>query len=295
MPRWLKITSCTLALAVAALQAAVGRIAAAADDDEIISAAAASALKNANFDENTFDQWVFNGVNNATAGRQRIETQIKLQMGEIERVCQLSEAQKQRLQLAARGDVQRFWQEFETLRQKFNAVKHDEERANQMWEVIQPLQLKQARGLTGPGSLLMKLMKTTLTPRQFSQYEAIQLGRRRFRYQATIAVALNSLEGSVALKHEQREALAKLLFELPPPSAFGQYDNNLVMYRLANLPAAKIQPLFDKRQWDGLTQQFNQYRGMRDFLIQQGMLTPEDLGDAKNAAGPLAPLLELIP
>jgi hypothetical protein len=68
------------------------------------------------------------------------------------------------------------------------------------------------------------------------------------------------------------------------------------MYRLANLPPTRIQPLFDQRQWDGLLQQFNQYRGMREFLIQQGMLTAEDLGEPKPvAAVEMQPLREARP
>jgi hypothetical protein len=271
------------AVILAAMGLPLGRIT--ADDDEVVPAAevAAGPQVRENFD-GVFDQWLFNGVNNAATGRQKIEAQITLQIAELDRVCQLTEPQKQRLQLAARGDVQRFWEEVETLRLKFNAVKNDQEAVNNMWQEIQPLQQKQARGLTGPGSLLTKTVTTTLTTNQTEQYEALQAARRIFRYEASIAVALTTLEGSVPLTHQQRDALSKLLLEETPPRRFGQYDNYLINYRLANIPASKLQPLFDKRQWEGLTQQFNQYRGMRDFLIQQGMFAPEDLAIANQPA-----------
>ncbi len=69
-----------------------------------------------------------------------------------------------------------------------------------------------------------------------------------------------------------------MLDETKPPLNFGQYDHYLVMYRLAHMPPARIQPLLDDRQWKALQPQLNQYRGMQSFLIQQGLLPPEDVG-----------------
>src|SRR5215471_1941616 len=68
---------------------------AAADDDEVVPAeeVAAGPRVRENF-EGVFDQWLFNGMNNAATGRQKIEAQIKLQLAELERVCQLTEPQK---------------------------------------------------------------------------------------------------------------------------------------------------------------------------------------------------------
>jgi len=51
------------------------------------------------------------GAANAAAGRRRMEAQAKLQLIEIERCCQLTGDQKSRLELAARGDFQRFKRE----------------------------------------------------------------------------------------------------------------------------------------------------------------------------------------
>jgi hypothetical protein len=232
-----------------------------------------------------FDQWLFQPSGNARQGQQRLETQVKLQLAELDRIGELTAAQKQKLELAARGDLQRFLDDADALRRKFNAaVKKDPNAANQMWQEIQPLQARQARGLTGPGSLLAKVIPTTLTPEQSLKYEAVTGERRKFRYQASIAVALHQLESSVALNGEQRDALRKLLLELPPPKAFGQYDHYLIMYRLAMMPPDKIQSLLDARQWTAMKQQLDQQRGMREFLIQQGMLTREELAEPFLAA-----------
>jgi hypothetical protein len=227
-----------------------------------------------------FDQWLFQPSGNARQAQQRMETQVKLQLAELERVGELAAAQRQKLELAARGDLQRFLDDVDALRRKFNAaVRKDPNAANQMWQEIQPLQARQARGLTGHGSLLAKVIPQTLTPEQSLKYEAVTIERRKFRYQAGIAVALHQLEGSVALSGQQRDALRKVLLDLPPPKAFGQYDHYLIMYRLAMLPPDKIQPLLDARQWTAMKRQLDQQRGMREFLIQQGLLTREELAE----------------
>lgn len=272
----------------------LGSFCLAAPDDEIITIDPAANVPQQNFfvDEN-FDQWVFPGVQNAEAGRQRLKTQVKLKLSEIERVCQLTPAQKQRLELAAKGDLQRFLDQMALIRKKFEAVKNDQNAFGQIWQEIQPLQVKQAR-LTEGDSLLMKILPKTLSPEQVAKYEAVANERRMFRFRASVANSLITLDSAVALKHDQREALTKLLLEeTQPPQTFGQYNHYLIMFRLATLPQEKIKPLLDARQWQAMSQQFNQYRGMRSFLVEQGLISRDELGRAELAAPDAVPALEI--
>jgi hypothetical protein len=258
----------------------------AAPDDEEITAevAAAAQQQQVRFVDQNFDQWIFPGANNAELGRLRLQTQTNLRLAEIDRVCRLSETQKQKLRLAARGDMQRFTDEVEQVRRKFEKVKHDQNAMGQIWQEIQPLQIKQANGLMGHDSLLMKVLPKTLTTEQAAAYETVVEERRRFRYRASIATSLITLENTVPLKHDQREALTKLLLEETKlPLSFGQYDHYLVMYRLAHMPPARIQSLVDNRQWQALLPQLNQYRGMQSFLIQHGLLPPVEVGGLPDA------------
>ncbi len=247
-----------------------------ADDDEIVVLPAAGNPAERDEVNINFDQQVFVGLPNAAAGRQRLEIQIKLQLAEIDRACQLTEAQKDRLALAARGDLHRFMEQVESVRRKFDAVKHDQEKLGQIWQDLQPLQNRQARGLTGQDTLLAKVVGKTLTDGQAKDFDTAQTERRKFRYEAAIGVALHSLEAWVALTKEQRQKLTKLLLDLPPPRVFGQYDHFLVNYRLSKLPAAKLQPIFDARQWKALQQQLAQAPNMRQHLIEQGYLSGDD-------------------
>jgi len=276
MPHHRKLLKCLISPLVTALSGSVSLAVALADDDEIVAVVAAINPDVQEINVN-FDNWVFPGAQNAAAGRQRLLTQVDLRLAEVKRVCHLSQEQEDKLRLAARGDVGRFLGEVEKLRRKFVTTKRDREAINEMWQEVHPLQARQARGITGADSLFARILSKTLTPAQAAEYDTATAERRRFRYRAAIAVALHTLEGSVALKHEQRETLAKLLLELPPPRIFGQYDQQFVNYRLASLPAAKLKPLFDDRQWQALQQPLNQGRAMRSQLLQQGYLDPEEV------------------
>ena len=259
------------------------------DDDEIVIGAAAPAANAPEIEdfEANFAQWVFPGCPNAEIGRQRIETQIKLQFAEIERCCQLTGEQRERLALAARGDLRRFLEQVEALRRKFEPLKNDEQKMNQIWQELQPLQVRQARGLTGPDALLTKILPRTMSEEQSKQFDAAQSERRRFRYAASVAVALQTLEGSVALTSDQRQKLTRLLLDLPPPRTFGTHDSFLVNYRLSTLrPAAELQQLFDARQWQALQQPFAQAKNTCQHLVQQGFLSTEDLDPRKPEARP---------
>lgn len=223
--------------------------------------------------EDNFDQWVFQGSRTAAAGRERINSHLKMKLDELHRICNLTEDQQKKLRLAARGDMKRFFDEVEEVRRKFLKVRNDQNAFNNLWQEISPLQQQQAKGLFGDTSLFTKTIRRTLTDEQQAKYQLALEDRRRFRYRAAIEVALHTLGNTVALRHDQYEAVLKLVIEeTRPPYVFGQYDQYAVMYAMSNLPTAKLKPLFDDRQWKLLQKQFDQSRGMEGTLIQQGII-----------------------
>lgn len=189
----------------------------------------------------------------------------------------LTDEQKQKLTLAAGGDVKRFFDEVETVRKKFMAVRKDQNAFGQIWQDIQPLQTKLATGLFGDRSLFAKTLHKTLAPEQVVKYDAIQEERKRFRYRAAIEVAIITLESTVPLRHDQREGLIKLLVdETQPPDAFGQQDQQYVLYALATVPKEQVKSLLDDRQWKLLEPQLNGHRNMKQFLMQNGVIALDD-------------------
>src|SRR6185369_7526484 len=109
---------------------------------------------------------------------------------------------------------------------------------------IQPLHQKLASGLFGERSMFAKTLRKTLTAEQMYEYTVVVDQRRRFRYQANVEAALVMLENSVALRHEQHEAIVKLLLAEPsPPPTTSQYNYYQIVQRLAKIPEEKLKPL----------------------------------------------------
>jgi hypothetical protein len=88
-------------------------------------------------------------VSDAIAARKEFDTLLGKKIAAIDRVCVLTDAQKQKLQLARRGDNIRF-NEVERLRRRFTP------------------------GLREDGSLLAKALVRTLTTEQLASYEPLR-------------------------------------------------------------------------------------------------------------------------
>jgi hypothetical protein len=254
---------------------ASGRMARGAPDDIVAAPAAEAAVEERVFiDEANFDQWIFQGRGDANTARQRIESALQLQIDEVHRVCELTEAQKQKLTLAGKGDAKRFFEEVEVAREKFRAVQNDPNAFNGIWQDIQPLQQKLSHGIFGDKSFFAKTLQKTLTAEQTDKYQANLDERRQYRYRVLVEVHITSLENSIPLLHEQHRALVKLLLEkTQPPQAFGRYDNYVILHQLSTLPEQELKAVLNERQWELLERQLAQFRGMLPVLRQNGILT----------------------
>jgi hypothetical protein len=169
------------------------------------------------------------------------------------------------------------------LRRKFAGMNiHDNEKMNQFWQELQPLQMRQSRGVGGPDTLLTKAIARTLDEEQAREFDAGQGERRRFRYEASVAIAVHTLETTAPLTSEQRDKLTQVLLALPLPKTFGQMDHWVVTYRLSILSSqASVKEILEARQWQALAQPLAQAKGYKQHLIELGHAA-EDL-DIKSA------------
>lgn len=222
--------------------------------------------------EETFEQWVFGGKTTSQVTK-RLDSLLALRVESVERACGLSDGQKNKLQLAGRGDVKRYFGSVEEVRREFRKVRRDQNRINEIWQKIQPLQMKFNTGIFDETSLFCKVLKRTLDPDQSGQYEQQERERRRFRYEAKVELAIAMMETGLPLRDIQRQKFVKLLLEeAEPPAKFGQYDYYVVLYHAAKLPEEKLKPIFDDGQWRALTQLFAQARGMEATLKRNGFI-----------------------
>lgn len=236
--------------------------------------------------ENQFDLWVFNNQQNVANARKHLETTLKMYTADVDRSCQLTPPQRQKLTLAGRGDIYSFFERVDEARARFKASNRNQQNINELWQLAQPLQAAYRAGLFTKDSLFMKTLKRTLNAEQHTRYTTVALERRVFQYRARIELTVASMEGTLPLRQEQRQKFIELLAaETKPPLSFGQNDTMFVMWSVSQIPEEKLKPLFSDEEWKRMSQILNQSRGMGEWIKQNGMLEDAAGGAAQPEAG----------
>jgi hypothetical protein len=219
-----------------------------------------------------FDQWVLGGRNRGQS-EDMLKSQLTLRIESANRVCELTAAQREKLRLAAEGDLKRLARAIDEARDKYREVGQDQQKYNAFINQVSKLQIKMQSDVFDESSLYQKVLRQTLNHEQSVRYEQQERERRKFRYEAKIEMVLSNFENSIALRADQRQRLVKLILdETEPPKKFGQYDFYVVLIQLARLDDEKLQPILDDAQRQSLQKVFNQYRGMEQYLRTQGYL-----------------------
>ncbi len=210
-------------------------------------------------------------VFNRAGARERVNLQLKVMLDEIVHVCELNEAQQQKFLLAARIDMARFFDRVELARGRIIAAEGNQDRVKDHIPDVMVLRQQFSQGLFGDKSLFAKTLRQTLTEEQHAKHQVMLLDRRRTGYKVAIQATLSKL--GIGLNQEQIEALQKLLLEeTRPPLRFGPNDRNLVVFRLSQLPEARLKQALDKSQWKKLHPLLLQASGFEDSLIQNGVI-----------------------
>jgi hypothetical protein len=231
-----------------------------------------------------FDQWVLNG--SAASARQRLEATVTLHIEDIDRACRLSDAQKQKLQLAGRGDIKRLFDGYEAAKRKFHLLNNDVQKLQDVMPDVAPMQNALRGGSFLDNSLLLKILPHTLTGEQIAHHDVAEAERREVRHRANLELAVAIFEDAVPLRDAQRQALITLLVsETKPPRKAAAYGYYVVMIQIGHVPEEKLKPLFDDLQWKGMNRLLTQYRGYEKAWKQNGILP----GDDEPAPADVAP------
>lgn len=254
---------------------------AAEDEDDEPAAVPQAQVANFEIQENQFDAWIFQNIPTAVAARKRLDETLTLRIDDVDRACQLTELQRKKLKLAARGDVVQFFEKVEVVRKKFLLVRKDQQKFNEIWQDISPLQVKFQAGLFGDDSFYHKTLRNMLKGEQLSKYSQIDGDRRKFQYRAKVELVVAMLENAMPLRDEQRQKLIALVVEeTKPPRSFGQQqDYYIVMWNVSKIPEKTLKPLFSDAEWKILNQQFQQVRGLEQWLKQSGALAKDEVDE----------------
>lgn len=206
--------------------------------------------------EMQLDSFVFSnlGAGSAVATRSLFESQLTLHVEELDRSVELLPPQKKKLLLAGRGDIKRYFDRIEEVRQKYLSDPKFQFNAQmqQVWKDLQPVYNVYQNGLFSNGSLFAKTMHATLTPDQVKQAEELSRERMLYRYWARVELVLELLNYEVGFTDDQRARVLELLrSETRPPRKMGNalYDYYLVLYQIGRIPEEKLRPVFEDYQW----------------------------------------------
>ena len=168
------------------------------------------------------------------------------------------------------GDMSSFFSSVSEIRSEYEE-QVDQAIFNEVWQRIQPLQLRMQRGLFAQDSMLAKVSKRTLNPDQLEQFEQNERERIEFGYRAAIKLAVSELEKTTPLLAKQREEIVELLEKSERPKVLGQYINYYVLFRLSQ-SKAQVEQILKPSQRKALQQALNQGQAMGQFLKQNGFI-----------------------
>lgn len=234
-----------------------------------------------------FDQWVFgnSNVQGAPGARKKMDTLLSLQIEEMDRTCGLSDSQKEKLRLAGRGDVERFFDRVEEKRRELQDKSYDQNKIGEIYQQLQPFQATLNGGLFDDGSLFAKIVAKALDPEQAARYESFNRDRRTFRYRAKVELMVLKLSRSLGLRAEQQERFVQAIIEeTRPPRRFGQNDYYLVLYQASTVPEERLRPIFDEAQWGLVQPLLRQGKGYEQFLKTGGYVADAEEGGEDSVA-----------
>ncbi len=159
--------------------------------------------------------WVFTtNPFDAVGARKELETILRQKIAVADRLCRLTDSQKEKLELAGRGDIKRLIDHAEELGTQFQLIKNDRDKVNALVQKAQPLRRSLAAWLSDDDSLFVKTLGKTLTAKQAASYEPLRAVHRaggvaQTRHVASDELLVINLAGT-AVKDDDLAPLNKL-------------------------------------------------------------------------------------
>lgn len=229
-------------------------------------------------------QNVFRNQRSLADARENAEDALELELDFVALIDTLTAEQRAKLELAGRGDIERFFSDFESYLQTATVGQITMQQWNEVWQELQPLQVRYNAGLHGPRSLFRKTIPSTLSKEQRTEYRVMETERARRHYRAIVKATLTMIDGKIPLTRAQREGIIELTMEKTnPPRAYGQnyYQYHVVLYQMSKIED-DLKPLFKENEWALMQKILAQGRMIEHMLLQQGGLELDVVEDVEE-------------
>jgi len=205
--------------------------------------------------------YLFNGQDEASF-RKQLESRCMLRVSQLAEVTQLDEPTLEKINLAVRGDLNRFYRCIATVREATKDYDmQNQEEMQKAWQEIMPLQQRIAAGvLKEEKSLFKKVLESSLSEEQTAAYQEYLAERERAKSLAIVKISLAEMERSIPLLAKQRTALVEKLmskkFPSQVPQGYEAYVGYIMMTKLEN---AELEPILDRQQLRAFKKLITQY------------------------------------
>ncbi len=205
-------------------------------------------------DGNHIALYVLQNAINVEQIREQIDQQLMARIADIDRGCLLTDEQKQKLRLAAAGDIKRFFEKLDHLKDKNNKDRNDRRHIQKFLLEIAPLQKQYVSNLFGDQSLFAKYLQSTLSAEQSDRLDYWNKTKWQRNFEERVKLAVNDLEKTTPLNPEQRKQLiASIVAAGKPLIKTGQLDYHVVWYYAAQVRPEKLKPQFTAEQWEAIS------------------------------------------
>ena len=213
--------------------------------------------------------------------RTKAMAQLELEIDSLDEACGLSDAQRDKLTLAARLEAAESMQLFEAFARRYagRTVDFQTREGQETWQQFHREfnEIQRATARSGAARHLPgRVVGSLLDGRQRDAWTAETASRRASQWRRFMDEGLAHLESSVGMTDRQHEAIVALLMEDPPRidmakarETFGDRNPFLCWYAMSRLDQDRLEAIFDARQWErvgNIVRQGEQWRPQIDTM-----------------------------
>ena len=201
--------------------------------------------------------------------RKRMEANANVEIETVARHVLLTEAQKKKLKLAARGDVEQFITRAAELRPKLTSKPLDQPQYVALMRELQPLRMTQQYGVIGENSLYRKTLRHILTDEQRVRWQALERERQKTVIESAILTWERTANG-VKIPVASRQKFVEVLVEYGDlPETRHSYINYVVLVEVGKLED-RLKPILHEDVWEKLRTQITQAKQIEATLRRSG-------------------------
>ena len=212
-----------------------------------------------------------------------MEANAGVEIETVGRHVSLTEAQKKKLKLAARGDVEQFISHAAELRPKLTTKPIDQQQYVALMRELQPLRMSQQFGIIGENSLFRKTLRHILTGEQRVRWQALE----RERQKAVVETAIQTWEQMAKggkIPEPSRQKFINVLVEYGDlPETRNSYIYYVVLVEAGKLED-RLKPILPEEIWEKLQTQITQAKQNEAALRRSGQWPVRAADDEEELA-----------